>query len=55
MVEKSTKNSDDRRCDNVIIGEEYQQNNDEEKINLKTRDLDDNMSHVSSKIYDSRR
>ncbi|KAL5543694.1 hypothetical protein UlMin_007478 [Ulmus minor] len=52
MEEKIIENDNDERpCDNVIVDKEDKENNEEDEIDMKTRDLNDNFS-VSIDMYD---
>ncbi|KAL5573791.1 hypothetical protein UlMin_023388 [Ulmus minor] len=51
-LKKERKNdNDERSCDNVIVDKEGEENNEENEIDMETRDLNDNFS-VSIDIYD---
>ncbi|KAL5565837.1 hypothetical protein UlMin_029001 [Ulmus minor] len=53
MVKKTIENDNDERpCDNMIVDNE--ENNEEDEIDMETRDLNDNFS-VSINMYDPRR
>ncbi|KAL5577212.1 hypothetical protein UlMin_018911 [Ulmus minor] len=51
MIEKIIKNNNDERpCDNVIVDKEGEENNEGDKIDMETKDLNDNFSSID--MYD---